>query len=615
MEEFDSTKFFAEIASNIIVKHAKDFFSAVAKRLKREVNKLKVDFDLAFSVYLSNAYSKYSTIKTILNKVEPRPFYEFFETPYLRKGSAEPFLAKTVDDVLDISHFSVIQGTGGIGKSTLMKHLFLDELKTEGFIPIFIELKDINELGTDYDVRDFLFRKLMGLGETLDADTLDYALKTGCFLFLLDGYDEVFSDKRNLFFSKFEYFCDAYPDNYYLISSRPFSDFVYMQRFTLLETLPFNKAQTVSLAKKFPFDEEIKARFVETLDRELYDKHESFASNPLLLSIMLLTFREYAEIPDKLHLFYANAFETLFSKHDATKSGLKREFRSGLGFDEFRKVFSCFCFATYSKGKTEFTRDELRDSLKKIAGLSGISGTVPSVSPDDFIYDLVNCVCLLYPDGMYYCFSHRSFQEYFTAYFLKELSDEDMRKYGIRLIKGDTLRAAQDNVFKLLRDMARDRFEADILLPPLDEAFDGIPENELYDRCFSEQIGMVGFHYSTHSDGSEAMLVDAAWWYNDRLSFCYRMYKEYYCTVDDYEYAKRTAAKGDPLWDRMMSKYPSVACGISVLEASDVIADTELYELIKSSNLGLKLNEFIALREKLKKKKASMADELDELFN
>lgn len=607
MDGFDTTAFFAELASNVIEKHAKDFFTAVASRVKRKVNELKVDFNLAFSRYLKNAYGKYSTIKTILNRVEPRPFYEFFETPYLKKGDSEKFLAKTVDDVLDISHFIIIQGTGGKGKSTLMKHLFLDELQAKDLIPIFVELKDINELSADYEVRDFLFKKLFDIGDGLDADSLDHALKTGSFLFLMDGYDEVFSDKRNVFFSKFEKFCDSFPDNYYVISSRPFSDFIYMQRFTVLETLPFDKEQTVSLAKKLPFDGEVKGRFVDALENGLYDRHESFASNPLLLSIMLLTFREYAEIPDKLHLFYANAFETMFFKHDATKAGFRREFRSGLGFEEFRKVFSYFCYSTYLKGKYEFTRDELMEALGKL------SSSVLFFDPNAYIYDLVNCVCLLYPEGFYFRFAHRSFQEYFTAFFLKELSDEKMGKYAIKLIKSYPRRSISDSVFHQLHDMAQDRFETNILLPLLNELLSGTPDSELYDQCFSMMFGSIRFVYSTHSDGAEAILVRPQIMMLNPLFFCYVIYERYYCGVNDYEYVKRIAFGTDPLWD-YCERNALLEGDQSGLSFAKVNADPELHRLIENSNLGLKIKEFIRLKDRLEEKKASSDSDLDELF-
>lgn len=94
---------------------------------------------------------------------------------------------------------------------------------------------------------------------------------------------------------------------YFVISSRPYSEFVEFQRFSVLSLCNLNKKQALSLVKKIEFDSEIKLRFLKSLDQNLYERHKSFASNPLLLNIMLLTFDNYAEIPEKLHLFYANA--------------------------------------------------------------------------------------------------------------------------------------------------------------------------------------------------------------------------------------------------------------------------------------------------------------------
>ena len=374
----------------------------------------------------------------------------------------------------------------------------------------------------------------------------------------------------------------------------------------MLETLPFDREQTVSLAKKLPFDEEVKGRFVDALEKDLYDKHESFASNPLLLSIMLLTYQEYAEIPDKLHLFYANAFETLFFKHDATKAGFRREFRSGLGFEEFRKVFSYFCYSTYLKGKFEFTRDELMEALGKL------SASVLHFDPNAYIYDLVNCVCLLYPEGIYFRFAHRSFQEYFIALFLKELSDERMKKYGLKLIKANLDNSFHDYIFCMFYDMAGDRFEANILLPLLNEELNGLPQTELYDRCFVRLFHSIAFTYSSHSDGAEAILVRGGLNIND-LCFCYYIYERYYCSVEDYRYVKNAAAFGDPLWDILMRLRPNRS-GFSIIPTSEAEANHELYELIKDSNLGLKLKEFIRLKDRLEEKRASSDSDLDELF-
>ena len=80
-----------------------------------------------------------------------------------------------------------------------------------------------------------------------------------------------------------------------------------------------SKSQTVTLISGLDYDEGVKKRFLRLVNGKLYDSHESFLSSPLLVTIMLLTYEEFAEIPDKMHVFYSQAFDTLFQKHDAGK--------------------------------------------------------------------------------------------------------------------------------------------------------------------------------------------------------------------------------------------------------------------------------------------------------
>lgn len=446
----------------ILEKCVEPIISKIKDISKDEWEKFKIDSDIAFRKYLENAYEKYSKIKTILYRTEPKNLYDFFEFPNLEKGYECQIDSSNVNNLLDISRFLIVQGTGGIGKSTFMKHLFIDELNKNDLIPIFIELKDLNEIDSNYNIQEFIFNKLNNLGGKINEKYLGYALQSGCFLLLLDGYDEILSDKKNVFFKKLTDFCDLYSNNYYIISSRPYSEFIEFQRFTVLSLCNFSKEQAVSLVEKIDFDQRIKTQFSQALSDSLYEKHESFASNPLLLNIMLLTYDNYADIPEKLHLFYANAFETLYSKHDATKGGYKRELKAKLSIDVFKQIFSNFCFITYFQGKIEFTNQDLLAFLEK----SKIKNFELDI--EAMIDDLVNSICVLYKGGLNYRFTHRSFQEYFSALFLKELSDENLRKISIELIKKDAHRVSNDSVFYMLYDMAETRMEQNVILPLLE---------------------------------------------------------------------------------------------------------------------------------------------------
>ena len=464
MDENFNNDLASKFMNAIFDEYLSPLISKIANKLKITYNEVKIDLEIPFQAYLTNSYEKYSKIKTIIYGIEPKKLYDFFEIPFLKKGS--DIIKPTTTKILtDLSKFLIIEGSGGIGKSTLMKHLFLSELKLKDYIPIFTELKDFNEEG-HLDLEKLLLKKLNQFHNTFQEEYLDYALQSGCFLFLLDGYDELYSENQKEFFKKLNDFCDKYPENHYILSSRPYSEseFIEFQRFTVLKAVPFTKEQAISLITKIEYpDEELKNKFIRDLESGLYNRHESFASNPLLLNIMLSTYNDYAEIPQKLHLFYYQAFDTMFSKHDATKS-YRRKMLSDLSSDTFKECFAIFCFLTYQKAKTEFTFPEIEDIFKKfpprIKNVLNIG---------NFIHDLENCLCVLYKEGNRYKFSHRSFQEYFVAYFLNIQTDSKMRDYSFLLIESGKFSTSADSVFPMLEDMSTQRFNNNILIPLLNK--------------------------------------------------------------------------------------------------------------------------------------------------
>ena len=591
-----------EIAANFALKIIEKYTDPIVKKLvqisQAEWEKFKIDINISFANYLENSYSKYSKIKTILYRTEPQYIYDFFEVPYLYKSQRKRFLANGIDKLLDISNFLIIEGTGGIGKSTLMKHLFINALSQNILIPVFFDLKEINDVRHNYSLEDLFFQKLENLGSTIKRDFMRYALEGGCFIFLLDGYDEIITSKQDSFFRLFDDFCDRYPNNHYIISSRPYSEFVEFQRFTVLKSLPLTQKQSISLIKKANFDDEIKKRFILALKTKLYETHESFASNPLLLNIMLMTFDNYAEIPEKLHLFYANAFETLYSKHDATKSGFKREMHSKLTYDSFRSIFSYLCFITYSQNKYEFSFDDLITTLKKIEAITF------SFDCEAYIYDLTNSLCVIYKDGLNYKFTHRSFQEYFTAFFLKELPDSTMGKYSIQLINRNDSRIRHDEVFSMLYDMTTQRFEKSILIPLLTKFEESCITEKKYDFYFRKTIARIGYDdlhefkkpekskksrdteldlVFTHGDNHLAsFLCHYSFPYRDKSSMadCER------AEIELFHYLREDSA---------------FTLGI-LINYDEIIQDTRIYELLRKTWIGNAIQTLAQLNEYLRKK-------------
>jgi hypothetical protein len=180
---------------------------------------------------------------------------------------------------------------------------------------------------------------------------------------------------------------------------------------------------------------------------------------------MLLTYGQSAKIPDKLNVFYNQAYEALFERHDALKGGFSRARKTKLDIQDFAKLFSAFCLQTYDKLQLEFTQVEALSLIEKSKAIVGVD-----VIKEDFLKDCLQAVCLLVEDGLKIVFSHRSFQEYFTARFITESSP----KVQQRLIEKYSARIGTDSVFALLYEIRPDVVEKYYLLPRLDNLFEFI---------------------------------------------------------------------------------------------------------------------------------------------
>lgn len=118
------SELYAGIATTLLDKFAGRIIKGLTDPVKKAWEQFKIDFDIVFRDYLKNSVEKYGKIKTILYRTEPKPLNEFFECPNLRKGRSTIVSGESIDDLLDISHFLIIEGTGGIGKSTFLKYVF-----------------------------------------------------------------------------------------------------------------------------------------------------------------------------------------------------------------------------------------------------------------------------------------------------------------------------------------------------------------------------------------------------------------------------------------------------------------------------------------------------------
>jgi hypothetical protein len=176
---------------------------------------------------------------------------------------------------------------------------------------------------------------------------------------------------------------------------------------------------------------------------------------------MLITYGQYADIPDKLTLFYRQAFEALFNKHDATKQGFKRTRFTQLPIDDFQKIISALSIQSYIEHKINFSHQEVINYLaisKKLVDVQGYD-------EEAILKDLLQSLCIIVRDGLEYKFTHRSFQEYFAAIFISTCAKDDRK----RIIKNINGKYTYENIFYLLFEIDRTIIEDDFLLEEINK--------------------------------------------------------------------------------------------------------------------------------------------------
>lgn len=459
--ELDTNKITADVITELAKSSAKALYNKASEYLTDLSGRVEIDFGLAYKKYIERVKNTFEKSKTILYGREPRNLYSFYECMNLEYGD-KIISSHNVNNLLELGHNIVVTGTGGIGKSILMKHLCINTIVNQERVPIFFELRELNNYDEkDIDIEKIIYEKLQIFGFEFEERFYQYSLEEGRYIILLDGYDEVKNQLAMKVSKEILEFSRRYPENYYIISSRPLTEFRGWSDYIELNTVPLDKEQALSLINKLDYDEVVKEKFSQALEEELYDKYESFASNPLLLTIMLMTFEDRLSIPDNLNDFFDQAFATLFFKHDSYKGAYQREILSKLSYEDFRKVFSYFCFWSFFNNEFMFSDIQIFNNLERAEEKVGIF-----FDKQDYLKDMTNAVCMLVQEGLNYRFSHRAFQEYFSAVYATQLSDRKQKIFITEWLKKESMRMST-SFLKMLYELQRERFIENILLPGL----------------------------------------------------------------------------------------------------------------------------------------------------
>jgi len=443
---------------------AKNAAPTLLKSAGKQVEKGKNTFRVGFNSYYDRIYERISTVKIIVSGDQPLKLKDVYTNIDL-----SPETGKSLSDhelIRQLSNNSekiIVSGTAGSGKTMMMRYAVLQTVRTSNrVLPVFFELRVLNSEANFESFENSLW-EYVSQTSNFSRERLKDAAKKGAFVFILDGLDEINLDIRAKVETSLRLFTEKYHHCAFILSSRPDESLSSWSKFSVFSVDPVSRKKVIGLLKKVPFNDAVKTEFLDAIDIEFYQKHRSFLSVPLLASMMLLTYSHFANTPEKLHIFYAQVFEALFYRHDLKKEGrLDRDVHSGLEIDEFSKVMQYFACSTYLANKISFERNELIKFLDDSIVVTKPYSEKP-VRPKLVMEDLLKTVCLMINEGLEIRFTHRSFQEYFTALFLANTRSVNVAD----AISAVSQRSNSDNVLSLLYGINSDLVEQEYILPKL----------------------------------------------------------------------------------------------------------------------------------------------------
>lgn len=350
----------------------------------------------------------------------------------------------------------MIVDTAGMGKTTMLKFMFLRSIDQEAGIPIFIELRKISR---KKPLISFILEQLSSLDGKNEKDLIYKMFESGKFTLLLDGFDEIKESERTAVIDDIVRLVTVAPKNSYILSSRDETALSAFPSFMRYNVRPLQRPEAFDLLRRYAEGSPIAEDLISRINLPENHRINEFLTNPLLTSLLYKSYSYRQVIPLQRHIFYRQVFEALFLDHDLSKEGggFVRDKQCGLTIDEFDAALRAFGALTYQTEKVEFTVEEATELCRR----SLERAYLRKVQPSTFLHDLTHAVPLLVEEANILRWGHRSIQEYYAA---QDICRRDPRSSPETLLRLflDRNQSHHDNLLLLCAGIDREAFDRGI---------------------------------------------------------------------------------------------------------------------------------------------------------
>lgn len=313
-------------------------------------------------------------------------------------------------EMFEATRCALIVDSAGMGKSTLTKYCFRRALLELKRIPILVELR---RLRPGQGLLDLICADFLGERFSDSArDEFVSALSEGNFTIFLDGYDELSAEARPG--ASREMACLSADLQYchFILTSRPDPALASFSEFSRYDIVDLSIEEAFSLLRRYDNNKGVADSLIAKVGR-ITAVHE-FLKVPLLVTLLYKAFDYKAVIPLKKNIFFRQVFDALYQDHDLSKEGaFERRKRSNLDLEEFHKFVRCLGFLTFKKGAVQYSQEEFCQLVDQAISQSGLVADAGGLRTD-----LISAVPIFIKDGPEYRWSHKAFQDYFSAQYV-----------------------------------------------------------------------------------------------------------------------------------------------------------------------------------------------------
>lgn len=421
----------------------------------------------------------------------------------------------------------LITGIAGQGKSILLRYVCSNTLSAGDCIPAFVELRRVlpGESLIDHIQRFF---ELIGI-PCLDDVTLKALLGSGKIVLFLDGFDEVAETDKPSMIHEIEHLALTFDDLRIVVTSRPESG---LEVSPLLEVVRLSNLENGEYKKviyKLTDDTGFAEGLIKQIEAHKSKLHELLCT-PLLVTLLVMSYKSFQELPEQLSEFYDSIFQVLLQRHDGAKPGFKRPRRCSFNDNQYRSVFEALCYESKRKIKSIFKYEDVQEFAKTALMKSRLND-----DPDKYIQDIIKVTCLILHEGEEYRFIHRSVQEYYAAAFIKHRSEPVARRFYEQMVaQGPHGTWAEE--LRFLSEIDRYRYNKYFLLPHLCRILDcpvsNIPK-EAPAADIAQTLRLLGDIWLGFGPGADVPLTCRSMTITQFVSFKYvdRIFRLDYSTV------------------------------------------------------------------------------------